>query len=128
MKNFILVVLSLMPLVGCSPTPEQVAARQKAEEDRAASLAKKEADKEEKKSPKTKGNTPPTEKGVSRDNYNRIKDGMTMKKVEAILGPGKEVSSAGGVTTYSWQDNEFNTISILFQKGKVRSKAISSDK
>ena len=128
MKSIFLSVLSLMLLVGCSPTPEQVAARQKAEEDRAATLAKKEADKEEEKSPQTKGKTPPTEKGVSRDNYNRIKDGMTMKKVEAILGPGKEVSSSGGVTTYSWQDNEFNTISILFQKGKVKSKSILSDK
>ena len=63
----------------------------------------------------------------TRANYNRIRQGMTIDEVQAILGPGKESASAPGVLIATWQSDELlNTtiISITFQDGRVQAKAI----
>jgi hypothetical protein len=68
---------------------------------------------------------------VNRTNYNQIEVGMTLERVQEILGPGKEAASGDGVQIGHWRSNApgFNIlfVSITFQNGKVTSKAIAGD-
>ena len=73
---------------------------------------------------------------VSKDNFDKVKDGMTLSEVEGLLGKGKEQSSAsvpgasaGGVTIPGasakgmvWQDGN-KMISVTFVNDKVMGKA-----
>jgi hypothetical protein len=62
------------------------------------------------------------EKKVTKENYAKIKEGMTKAEVEAILGPGTadnsikigDVSGAGEV----WKDGD-NVVQIIFKDDKV---------
>lgn len=67
---------------------------------------------------------------VSRANYDKIKSGMSLADVQAILGPGKENARGEGFLIATWQSKagflEMPTIiSITFQNGRVESKAIA---
>jgi hypothetical protein len=73
---------------------------------------------------------------VSKVNYDKIKDGMTVAEVEGILGKGEEQASvsvpgasAGGVSVpgmsgknYVWKDGT-KVITITFLNDKVSAKA-----
>lgn len=66
----------------------------------------------------------------SRANYNKIKIGMSLGEVQAILGPGEENARGPGVLIATWQSEagllELPTIiTITFQNGRVESKAIA---
>ena len=65
-------------------------------------------------------------KGINRANYDQIKDGMTRQEVEALLGPGKEISSAGNLQVVNWESGVINlrVITITFEDGRVTAKAI----
>jgi hypothetical protein len=63
---------------------------------------------------------------VTRENYNKIKNGMTVQQVQEILGFGKEDSRSGPFLTLSWQ--HANTIVVItFQDGQVTAKSILGD-
>lgn len=73
---------------------------------------------------------------ISKSNYDKIKDGMTIKEVEYILGRGEEQSSVsvpgasvGGVSVpgmsgknYVWKDGN-KVITVSFLNDKVFGKA-----
>ncbi len=66
----------------------------------------------------------------SRANYDKIKLGMSLAEVQAILGPGKENARGEGVLIATWQSEagflEMPTvITITFQNGRVVNKAIA---
>jgi hypothetical protein len=66
---------------------------------------------------------------VTKDNYSKVKSGMTIAEVESILGKGTEQASSdasfGGIAidfkSMVWQD-ENKIISITFSHGKVQAK------
>ena len=63
---------------------------------------------------------------INMENYKKVKNGMSLNKVESILGSGDEnaTSSYGGysASVYTWSDG-FKVISITFSNGKVSAKA-----
>ena len=77
---------------------------------------------------------------ITKSNYERVKEGMTLKEVEAILGAGREQASTdlsvpgmdvGGVSvsgmsmsgqSVMWQDGT-KVISVTIMNGKVLAKA-----
>jgi hypothetical protein len=66
----------------------------------------------------------------TRANYDRVKVGMSIEKVQAILGPGKEAARSPGFLVATWQrDNGLlqprTIISVTFQNGRMLSKAIA---
>ncbi len=65
-------------------------------------------------------------RGVSRANYDRIKEGMTIQEVQDILGPGKEASRAGNLRVVTWQSGivGLKIISITFENDRVAAKSI----
>ena len=79
-------------------------------------------------SPKT-ATEPPNK--VTRTNYDKIETGMSLDRVQKILGPGKEAASGQGVQIGHWRSNSSGFkilfVSITFQNGKVTSKAIAGD-
>jgi len=91
---------------------EEKAAKKKAEEE-----ARAQARREEQSAPR---------KGVTRANYERVKEGMTLEEVEAILGKGKEASSAGNLRVMTWQGGVVNlkAISITVEDDRVVAKDI----
>jgi hypothetical protein len=94
-------------------------AKEKERED--AALAKKK-DRQEKNTVAQNG-----EKGVvNRANYQRIIEGMTRREVENLVGPGKEVLSAGNLTTVNYQTGIFNVtlITISYMDDRVAAKLI----
>jgi hypothetical protein len=54
---------------------------------------------------------------VTKDGYAAISDGMSLSEVRKILrAEGEEVSSGGGLHTYSWKANEgFGNMTALFE-------------
>jgi hypothetical protein len=65
---------------------------------------------------------------VSKDNFDKIKDGMTIAEVESILGKGEKASagvSVAGVSVtgdvYEWKDGE-KVINVVFKDGKMVGK------
>jgi hypothetical protein len=63
-----------------------------------------------------------------REDYERIRAGMTYDEVVAIIGPGRLKSRASGVTTYEWRrrradDGRYTLIQIRFRDGRVADKA-----
>lgn len=67
---------------------------------------------------------------VSKDNYDKIKTGMTLAEVENILGKGElQAGGAGGLgdllgsaKVYKWTDGE-KSIMVTFANDKVTVKA-----
>ena len=68
-------------------------------------------------------------KAITKDNYSKVKTGMTLAEVEAILGKGTEQASSdasfGGISidfkSMVWQDED-KIISIGFSHNKVQAK------
>ncbi len=67
---------------------------------------------------------------VTKGSYAKVKTGMTLSEVEAILGPGTEQGSSdasfGGISidvkSMVWQDED-KIISIMFSQDKVKAKS-----
>lgn len=67
---------------------------------------------------------------ISKNNYDRVKNGMTLSQVEAILGKGTEQGSSdasfGGLSMSAkqmiWQEGN-QIITISFMNDKVQGKA-----
>jgi hypothetical protein len=67
---------------------------------------------------------------ITKDNYAKIKTGMTIAEVESILGRGTEQGSSnasfGGISldmkSIVWQD-DIKIISVTFSNGKVQAKS-----
>jgi hypothetical protein len=80
---------------------------------------------------------------VSKANYDKIKDGMTLADVEKVLGKGTKdeggdgsnvagqfgvaiqpvaISGAVGAETWTWEGGS-NTIRVIFREGKVVAKS-----
>jgi len=66
---------------------------------------------------------------ITKDNYSKVKSGMTLAQVESILGKGTEQGSSdasfGGISidfkSMVWQDED-KIISISFSHNKVQAK------
>jgi hypothetical protein len=69
---------------------------------------------------------PGPKRGVSRANYDRVQEGMSLAEVEEILGPGRETASAGDVRVLTWEAGAlaFRAISITFENDLVTGKVI----
>ena len=70
---------------------------------------------------------------ITNNQYERIKEGMTINEVENILGKGKKYSEAeveGNKTeTYLWSwktGNQSNLVGVVFYNGELHSKSKSS--
>jgi len=67
---------------------------------------------------------------VSKDNYDKIANGMSQEEVERILGKGTQQAGAAGAVgslagsgkILSWTDGE-KTITVTFANGEVFAKA-----
>lgn len=67
---------------------------------------------------------------VTKANYDRIENGMSLKRVEGILGKGTEQSRSGGDfggismsgKAMVWQEGN-NVITVMFMNDKVMSKS-----
>lgn len=67
---------------------------------------------------------------VSRANYNKLRNGISLADAQAILGPGQEVSQSGGIQTVVWEQRgllKITTISCTFHNGRLQAKAIFGD-
>lgn len=65
---------------------------------------------------------------VTRVNYNRLYDNISLAEAQGILGPAKELSSGGGFQTVSWSAGVFGaTVTATFHNGRLKSKAIIGD-
>jgi outer membrane protein assembly factor BamE (lipoprotein component of BamABCDE complex) len=65
--------------------------------------------------------------GLTLENYNKIKNGMSYDEVKSIIGsPGTETMSSGSgkykVESYQWKGDGFKFLSIVLSGGKVTSK------
>ena len=66
---------------------------------------------------------------VSKDNFDKIKNGMTVAEVEEILGKATEEGEAGGAVgelvgagkVMTWKDGD-KSIGVTFVNGKVTAK------
>jgi hypothetical protein len=73
-------------------------------------------------------NSPESSPALSKDRYDRVSSGMNYREVASILGQsGEEVSSSdfagNSAKMYSWKNEDGSNISILFQNGKLVTKA-----
>lgn len=68
--------------------------------------------------------------GVSKSNYDKIEDGMSLAEVEKILGPGEKGASVAGTigelvgqgAAYVWEEGD-KKITVVFKDDKVVSKS-----
>jgi hypothetical protein len=74
--------------------------------------------------------TPPIESAslqpqnsFSRAEYERLKIGMLLEAVEAILGQGIETSQTSTVNTFVWEKADGSKINVTFERGKLKSKS-----
>jgi hypothetical protein len=79
-----------------------------------------------------KGNPPAPQPGkVTRANFERIRDGMTLQEVEAILGPGGQIAAVGNLRTLNWANffpgpaQRAISITITFMDNRVSQKVIA---
>ena len=75
---------------------------------------------------KVKQETPQKSKPVghvSRANYEKLKDGMALDKVQEIIGVGKEVGNSGAISSYTYQSGNM-IISVVFNNKKLASRSI----
>jgi hypothetical protein len=68
--------------------------------------------------------------GITLDRYDQVQSGMSIAKVETIVGEGIETnrSEAGGSLTvsYKWQNADGSTMNAMFQGNKLVTKAQTS--
>jgi hypothetical protein len=74
-----------------------------------------------------KTKTGSSKNALSMEKYNQIKNGMSYKQVVEILGSeGTETMSSGEgkykVTSYKWEGEDFQFITVVFMGDKVNSK------
>jgi hypothetical protein len=74
-----------------------------------------------------KTKTSSSKNALSMEKYNQIKNGMSYKQVVEILGSeGTETMSSGEgkykVTSYKWEGEDFQFITVVFMGDKVNSK------
>jgi hypothetical protein len=56
--------------------------------------------------------------------YKQIKAGMSLKKVNSIVGfAGEEMSRYGSYTSYSWQNDDGSNMIVSFHSNRAQSKA-----
>ncbi|HEX8246655.1 MAG TPA: DUF3862 domain-containing protein [Pyrinomonadaceae bacterium] len=65
--------------------------------------------------------------GLSMEKYNQLKNGMNYKQVAEVLGSeGTETMSSGEgkykVTSYKWEGEEYQFITVVFMGDKMTSK------
>ncbi|WP_352420729.1 DUF3862 domain-containing protein [Proteiniborus sp.] len=64
---------------------------------------------------------------ITKTMYDKIENGMTIEQVEEILGEGEEnarTETAGIIiANYQWINKDGSNIQIMFQDGKVNTKA-----
>jgi hypothetical protein len=78
--------------------------------------------------PNLAGNYPATPEKISRDRFDQIKKGMTLKQVELVIGsPGKLIADSttpdGNGQVYSWKNPQGSNAIVEFKNGKVAAKA-----
>jgi hypothetical protein len=61
----------------------------------------------------------------SRAEYERLKIGMPLETVEAILGQGIETNQSSTMSTFFWQRADNSKITATFERGKLKSKSQS---
>ena len=54
--------------------------------------------------------------------YERVNMDMAIVEVQAILGPGIEISSSKTIETYQWKDRNGNCITATFKDGLLQEK------
>jgi hypothetical protein len=54
--------------------------------------------------------------------YERLKTGMTLTDVQAILGKGTEVESTATVAVYEWKNTDGSGLDCTFKQGKLNHK------
>ena len=59
---------------------------------------------------------------LNRKNYEKIENGMSLREVEELLGPGKEHVSGDQLVSYSWAEDSMHAITVVFKDNKVVSK------
>lgn len=59
---------------------------------------------------------------LSKENYEKIENGMTLREVEALLGPGTEHVSGDKLVSYSWAEDSMHAITVVFKDNEVVSK------
>ena len=82
-------------------------------------------------SPTSTSSSPATTKsagGLTLEKYNQIKDGMTLKEVNDLLGKDGQESSSSRVgstkiATYKWQGNDYEYIFCNFTNDKLTFKS-----
>ncbi len=66
---------------------------------------------------------------VTRANYGKVVQGMSLAEAQDILGPGKEAAQSGGIQVVTWQSTpglleQVTIISATFQNNRLVSKSI----
>jgi hypothetical protein len=54
--------------------------------------------------------------------YERLKTGMTLTDVQAILGKGTELESTATLATYEWKNADGSGLRCTFKQGKLNHK------
>lgn len=54
--------------------------------------------------------------------YERLKIGMTLTDVQALLGQGTEIKQSVKVTILEWKNSDKSKIAAVFENGKLTSK------
>ena len=65
--------------------------------------------------------------GITLDRYNQVQSGMSIAKVETVVGEGLEMSRSGVdralTVSYEWQNADGSTMNAMFQGNKLVTKA-----
>lgn len=68
-----------------------------------------------------------SDKEITKDMYEKIKEGMIYEEVVEIAGEGEEVSKSETegiiITMYQWINSDGSNMTIMFQNGKVDTKS-----
>ena len=60
-----------------------------------------------------------------RAEYEQLRIGMSLTDVRSILGRGSEVSSSATIASFTWKNPDASEITVIFERGKLKSKAQS---
>ncbi len=72
------------------------------------------------------------EERISRANFNKIQDNMTIKEVQAILGPGTEpaTKAKAAIRQFMWRgtgERQQIRITVTFDQGRMTNKTMVGD-
>ena len=56
---------------------------------------------------------------LTKENYEKLKTGMSHDEVTAILGKASNCKETKGINTCSWGRNDAKTVTVLFVEGKA---------